>query len=70
MIVISPNPALFDEETTVRILGLSPSQEVTVVTSMSLVNTPFISHALFKADDSGIIDLATHPSYGGSYTGR
>ena len=69
-IQIDPNPALMDEMTTVRILGLSPYQEVTVVTTMKLVDVPFISHAMYRADEHGHVDFTKHPSYGGSYTGN
>ncbi|XP_058018010.1 peroxisomal succinyl-coenzyme A thioesterase-like [Ahaetulla prasina] len=70
-ILILPSPAcLFDDPVQVKIEGLSPLQEVTV--SASLVDESgnlFQSHAYYRAEGNGDLDLSCSPSLGGSYCG-
>ncbi|CAN9502785.1 unnamed protein product [Ophioblennius macclurei] len=61
---------LFDEPIQVKVAGLRSKQQVTLkASSTDERGVAFNSSALYRADDSGEIDLNRDPSLGGSYVG-
>jgi dienelactone hydrolase len=67
---ISPNPAFMDEDVRIRVLGASPNQTIRIrATTQDDDQRRWTSHAEFRADPSGFIDVASAPSFAGTYRG-
>lgn len=67
---ISPNPAFVDEEICIRAMGLSPQQQILIkAATQDDLGRPWTSHAAFRADASGIVDLILQKPVSGSYRG-
>lgn len=64
-ILVNPQSAPLDQEVEVVVAGLKPGQEITV----QLSTGERASHAVFEADDRGVVDLTRHAPRDGSYTG-
>jgi dienelactone hydrolase len=59
-----------DEEVRIRLIGLPPHSHVTIrAATEDDENRPWTSHAEFRADASGCVDVAAQESRGGSYRG-
>jgi dienelactone hydrolase len=67
---ILPNPAFVDAEVLIRLTGLASGQRV-VIRASTLDDDERIwsSHAEFRADASGVVDVRTRESHGGTYRG-
>lgn len=67
---VPPNGAFIDEDLRIRLSGLAPHQSVRIhATTEDDANRRWISHARFRADARGEVDLTTHESTGGTYRG-
>ena len=67
---ITPERAFIDDELSVRICGLSPREIVAVrATTEDDDKREWRSRATFAADASGIVDIASSESLGGTYRG-
>ena len=67
---ISPNPAFVDADVRIHLRGFSPGQIVLVrASTQDDDNRRWISHAQYRVDESGCVDLTTAKSIGGSYRG-
>ena len=58
-----------DENLEIMILGLAKQQKATLHAVITEGRAVFESCCCFTSDDDGNIDLASHPSLAGSYTG-
>lgn len=67
---ISAKPAFVDAEVQIRLTGLAAGQRV-VIRASTLDDEQRIwsSHAEFRADAFGVVDVRTHESHGGTYRG-
>jgi dienelactone hydrolase len=69
-IELAPNPAFVDDEVSIRVRGLRSGQSVVIRASASDdEQRTWRSHAKFRADASGSIDVWAQESRGGSYRG-
>ncbi len=69
-IEVFPKQALVDEAVHVRVLGLMPSEKVTVHAECTdFRNQRWESHADFQVDRNGIVDLASLAPVSGTYSG-
>lgn len=68
-ITVLPRSGLADQPLDIRVTGLEPREPITMAASMDDGKSQFISHAYFKADPSGVVDLRTAKSFGGCYKG-
>jgi len=64
-----PQVALADDIVLVTVSGLQSHHDVTLAGLIKGQNMTLISHAHYRADRHGVINLQRHPSLGGSYTG-
>ena len=64
-----PSTCLVDDKTRYSIEGLAPEQNVTVAAVLKEEKATFISHAHYRADTRGSVDLSQDISLGGSFTG-
>jgi dienelactone hydrolase len=62
---VSPHDSLLDRPVTIRLAGVRPHERVTI----SLRENGWRSHAVYRADAHGVVDLARAVSLGGSYAG-
>ncbi|KAL6095746.1 acot4 [Pungitius sinensis] len=61
---------LFDKPVQVKVEGLAPHKRVQLTSRLvDDRGATFKASALFKADDTGLVDIGRAPSLGGSYTG-
>ncbi|KAM4013746.1 acyl-coenzyme A thioesterase 1-like [Anomaloglossus baeobatrachus] len=70
-LLVSPERCLYDRPLQLRVLGLSPGQDVTLRTALSDDGGElFTSAAHYRADGGGEVDVSRSPGLaGGSYTG-
>jgi len=69
-IELSPNPAFVDDVVSIRVRGLRSRQSVVIRASASDdEQRTWRSHAEFRADASGALDVSAQESRGGSYRG-
>ena len=61
--------AMVDAEVEITVSGLNPYQKITIVGYIEERNAKCISYAHFIANNSGCVNLKTHPSVDGTYTG-
>lgn len=67
---VTPENALVDEMIQIQLNGCPPDASVTIYAkTQDEENNTFQSHAVFKADDSGTIDLSRQKPLSGSYDG-
>ncbi|WP_143022516.1 acyl-CoA thioester hydrolase/BAAT C-terminal domain-containing protein [Lentzea jiangxiensis] len=64
-ILVNPQTAPLDQPVEARVVGLEPGQTITV----QLSTGERASHAVFDADDHGVVDLTRHAPVEGSYRG-
>ena len=64
---IVPKSALVDEVVSVKVIGLVPSQPVTLLATVEDNGKRFYSTAWYTSDSLGIVDVTTMPSAGGTY---
>ncbi|USX51249.1 acyl-CoA thioester hydrolase/BAAT C-terminal domain-containing protein [Lentzea sp. HUAS12] len=64
-ILVDPQTAPLDQPVETRVVGLKPGQTITV----QLSTGDRASHAVFEADDHGVVDLTRHAPLEGSYRG-
>ncbi|MFD9703328.1 acyl-CoA thioester hydrolase/BAAT C-terminal domain-containing protein [Lentzea sp. NPDC059081] len=64
-ILVKPQSAPLDQPVEVQVAGLKPGQSITV----QLSTGDRASHAVFEADDRGLVDLTRHAPVEGSYRG-
>lgn len=65
---IRPSKALVDKKVSIRISGLKPSQHVTLWARMKDdSDRQWTSHAVFKADHQGVVDLISQKPLSGTY---
>ncbi|MFD5828395.1 acyl-CoA thioester hydrolase/BAAT C-terminal domain-containing protein [Lentzea sp. NPDC060358] len=64
-ILVNPLSAPLDQPVEVQVAGLQPGQAITV----QLSTGDRASHAVFEADDRGLVDLTRHAPVEGSYRG-
>jgi len=68
-LVIQPESGMADEVVKIKVLGLEPGQEITLIASMhDGVDHKWESNATFIADNEGIIDLSMQAPITGTYT--
>ena len=70
LIVRPEGRLLMDDKLEIKITGLSKQQKTTLHAVSREGNSVFESCCCYTSDDNGEVDLATHPSLAGSYTGR
>ena len=72
-LAITVHPAsttLFDQPVRIQVGGLSPGQAVSVrLSSVDSHGVRWSSHAVFRADGRGVLDLSRSPARSGSYRG-
>lgn len=69
-IELNPNPAFVDDEVSLHVRGLRPRQSVVIRASVrDDEQRTWRSHAEFRADASGSLDVGAQESRGGSYRG-
>ncbi len=68
-IIITPGEAMMDQKVTIRLQNFIPDQVVTLHTRLSYQGDQWTSHATYRVNSQGIIDLNTQPSLSGSYRG-
>lgn len=70
-LLVSPGRCLYDEPLQLQVRGLSPGQDVSLLTALSDESGElFTSAARYRAESSGELDLSRSPALeGGSYTG-
>ena len=66
---VEPFSTLIDEKITITVDGLLPGQPVTFSAELVERNMKFVSHAYYKANNTGMVDVSSMESLGGSYTG-
>lgn len=67
---VSPRSTVVDEPVAIRLSGLRPHQQVTLLATLTDANgTDWTSSALFAADGSGDVDVARSPALSGTYRG-
>lgn len=66
---VDKSECLMDEDTNVKVTGLSPKDKVTVIATTEQQGYTFWSHGLFSADEDGAIDLSRDKPITGSYDG-
>ncbi len=67
--VIQPESGMADEVVKIKVLGLEPGQEITLIASMhDGVDHKWESNATFIADNEGIVDLSMQAPITGTYT--
>jgi hypothetical protein len=64
-----PSTCLVDDKTRYSVEGLAPEQNITVAAVLKEENATYISHAHYRADNRGGVDLSQDVSLGGSFTG-
>ncbi|MET9224907.1 acyl-CoA thioester hydrolase/BAAT C-terminal domain-containing protein [Lentzea sp. NPDC003310] len=64
-ILVNPRTAPLDQPVDVQVVDLEPGQQITV----QLSTGERASHAVFEADDRGVVDLTRHAPLDGSYRG-
>ncbi|KJK47466.1 hypothetical protein UK23_20070 [Lentzea aerocolonigenes] len=64
-ILVNPQIAPLDQPVDIVVVGLKPGNEITV----QLSTGDRASHAVFTADDRGVVDLTRHAPVDGSYRG-
>ncbi len=65
---VSPQRALHEEPVSIRVFGLQPGEEITLLANMANYgNAEWQSSATFHADSDGIVDLAAQAPVAGSY---
>ncbi|HET7046236.1 MAG TPA: acyl-CoA thioesterase/BAAT N-terminal domain-containing protein, partial [Gaiellaceae bacterium] len=62
----TPRTTLLDATVHIRLTGAKPGERVTISAS----ERSWRSHAVFRADSSGTVDLARDRALSGTYTGR
>jgi len=65
-IEIEPTQALIDEKVCIRLVGFKPNQLITVKTRLQW-GAILRSHATFKADEEGLVDLSSCAPVSGTY---
>lgn len=60
---------LVDDKLKITISGLSQTQKVTVMASVTEGKNSFSSSACFIADRAGLVKVDKYPSFGGTYKG-
>ena len=70
LIVRPDRHLLIDEELEIRITGLAKHQKTTLHAVTREGNSVFESCCCYTSDDNGEVNLATHPSLSGSYSGE
>ncbi len=69
-IAIEPAQARIDERVSIRVLGLEPVQTVALRARMrDDVERDWSSHATFRADATGAVDVSSQPALSGTYDG-
>ena len=69
-IIITPEQALFDESIDISISNLAAHEQITLEISFKDdVNNTWLSRATFKADENGVVNVATQSPVSGSYRG-
>lgn len=69
-IEITPNPAMADEEVSIRVYGLPPLAPALIFArTQDDAGLDWESHAMFTADAVGRIDVTAQASIGGTYGG-
>lgn len=69
-LIATPSNALADEPVSIRVIGLPPSQIVTIrATLKDEKENVFQSKAFYKANEAGEVDLEQASSLGGDYVG-
>jgi len=69
-IKITPENALLDQETNIKVKQLPPHETLTIeATAFDENNELWLSKASFRADDTGLIDLSIQAPLEGSYAG-
>src|SRR5580700_2484995 len=67
---VSPNPAFVDEDIRIRVFGVAPHQKIKIrAVTEDDDKRRWSSHAGFRADASGCVDVAAQESLGGTYHG-
>ena len=61
--------SMVDSEIEISAHNLEPYQKITIVAQIEERSVRYISHAYFVADKEGVVNLKSHPSLGGTYTG-
>ncbi len=69
-IFISPNPALVDVCLDIKILGLLPGQEVTLLSRVRHTKDRFYSYGYYTANGIGVVELQGMSCNGGTYAGN
>lgn len=65
----TPDEALIDEELTIRLEGLNPSDRTTLVAEFEALWGAFRGEATFEADETGVINLTDQAPIDGDYDG-
>lgn len=68
-IEVGTEDALVDEVIKIAVTGLHRRQQITVRAEVIEKSQVFAGSGCFVADDNGIVNLSTHPSVCGTYTG-
>ncbi|MFH1643811.1 MAG: acyl-CoA thioesterase/bile acid-CoA:amino acid N-acyltransferase family protein [bacterium] len=69
-IIITPDKALLDEAIEISISNLKANEQITIEASCKdKDNNPWISRAMFQADEKGMINIAKQAPISGSYEG-
>lgn len=70
MISIKPETALFDESVEISISNLPTNAKIKCEAMLKDENQQpwFISHAIFKSDRNGCINITTQPPLSGTYS--
>jgi len=67
--VVTPQHALLDQHVDISVVNLLPHAQITIVaTCYDAYKKPWSSHAVFKADGTGAVHVATQAPLSGSYT--
>ena len=68
--VLPTRHLLVDDSLKITLTGLTRQQAVTVHSLLDEEGKKFESYSWFKADEDGKVDLSTHQSLEGTYTGE
>ncbi len=69
-VAVAPASSLFDQPVHIVVSGVGPGRSIVVtLRSVDAKGHAFSSHARFRSDGSGRVDLASTPASGGSYSG-